>query len=94
MIGLLEDWSKLDLDHKKFVLRVRRGGGGKHAAGPHSIDSGEREPPPNEEYFKSIALWEKSEEIGFIKCIGSYRWVTTQKFSDLEVLVFLLNVKE
>jgi hypothetical protein len=87
-MSVLDDWNKLDSDHKKFVLRVRNGGGGKHAAEPHSIESAERCDPPNDEYFKSIALWDKAEASGFIECIGSYKWITTDKYSDLELHVF------
>ena len=58
----LIDWYALDNEHKKFVLRVRDGNGGKHAAEPSSIDSTERCKPPNEEYFESIALWKKLTE--------------------------------
>ncbi len=85
---LVNEWSNLDTPHKQFVLRVRDGMGGKHAASPCSIDSEERHDPPNDRHFKSIALWEKTESLGFIVCTGSFRWVTTAKFSELEDLLF------
>lgn len=85
---LLDQWNELGNEHKKFVLRVRNSGGGKHGAQPSSIDSNERFDPPNQEYSKSISLWEKAEKSGFIECIGSYKWITTAKYSDLELLVF------
>lgn len=88
MSKLLDDWNALDTEHKKFVLRVRDGGGAKHSAAPHSIDSEERHDPPNDEYFKSVPLWEKTEASGFIECIGSYKWITTDKYADLEAELF------
>jgi hypothetical protein len=90
---LLEDWNKLDDDHKKFVLRVRDGGGCKHGADPSSIDSEVRHEPPNEEYFHSTSLWEKTEESGFVECIGSYKWIVTDKYKDLEALAFGISTK-
>lgn len=85
---LLKDWNKLDSDHKKFVLRVRNSNGYKHGAEPACIDSNERHDPPNEEYFKSIALWKLTEGSGFIECIGSHKWIVTDKYKDLEKLLF------
>ena len=79
MSELLEDWSRLDKQHKEFVLRVRNGSGGKYAAEPHFSDS-----DPEEQ----IALWEKTERLGFIECTGSYSWVTTAKYADLERELF------
>lgn len=80
---LLSDWNELDNEHKKFVLRVHHSNGCKHGAEPSSIDSNIRCEPPNEEYFKGINLWEKTEESGFIECVGSYKWATTDKYKNL-----------
>lgn len=82
--GLLNDWNQLDIEHKKFVLRVRAGRGCKHSAEPHHCDSEEK----NEYGFEQIALWKKAEASGFIARVGSYKWVTTDKFADLERKVF------
>ena len=88
MSDILENWNNLDSDHKKFVLRVMRGNGCKHSAEPCSIDSDIRLDPPHQEYFESIALWKKSEESGFIECTGSYKWIVTNKFRELERIIF------
>jgi len=88
MDELLKRWNELDREHKKFILRVRDSGDCKHGAEPTSIDSTERHDPPNDEYFKSIPLWEKAEESGFIKCAGSYKWMITDKYRDLENKLF------
>ena len=79
------DWNKLDDEHKRFVIRVRNGSGGKHAAEPHYQLTGEE---CSEGYPEQIALWEKAEASGFIECTGSYKWVTTAKFADLEKDLF------
>ena len=85
-MSLIHEWNKLDRHHKKFVLRVRDGGGGKHAAAPHYCDSDEK----NEYGFKQIALCHKAEESGFIECVGSHKWITTNKFAELEAELFAL----
>lgn len=89
MGDLLNDWNSLDIEHKRFILRVDKSRGGKHGAEPCSIGSDVRYDPPNEECFKSIALWVKAEKSGFIECVGSYKWVTTDKYADLEKELFL-----
>jgi len=92
MTELLSEWNNLDVDHKKFILRVRDGNGGKHAAEPCSIVSDVRFDPPYDEYFTSIALWEKAEKSNFIECTGSYKWIATNKFKDLESELFGLTL--
>ena len=88
MSDLTKKWNLLDYDHKKFILRVRNSNGSKHGAQPTSIDSTERCAAPNSEYFKSIALWHKAEDSGFIKCVSSYSWIVTAQFGDLERELF------
>lgn len=64
------DWEKLTLEEKKFVLRVEESNGQKYAAEPYCDDKGN--------YF-----YEKCEELGFVKCVGSYKFIITEKFEEL-----------
>lgn len=86
-----DDWNKLDNEHKEFVLRVREGCGGKHAAEPHSMDSDIPLKPPNEDLFEVIYFYEKAEASGFIECVGSWKWLVTDKFNTLEDELFGIN---
>jgi hypothetical protein len=65
-------WFSLDKDHRRFIIRVRDGGGAKHSAEPHYSEDGE------------TALWKKAEESGFIRCVGGYKWLITGKYVALE----------
>ena len=86
---IVSDWNKLDSDHKKFVLRAKDSGGGKHACEPHSVDSENLCDSDFPEYgFKQVCLWEKCEESGFVDCVGSYKWVSTAKFAALQAILF------
>ena len=83
MSNVLQDWNKLDKDHKQFILRVRMGNGAKHAAEPHYKWSDDT---------NHIKFWALSEDSGFVRCTGTYKWVVTDKFNDLESELF--GVKE
>ena len=65
------DWYKLTEQEKSFVFRARKSRGGKYNCEPHS--------------YNDIALWEKPEQLGFIECTGSYKWIVTEKFNSLVV---------
>lgn len=73
-MSIKEDWDKLDQDHKRFILRVRDSNGCKHGA--------------DSSYTKDVVLWNKAEKSGFIRCIGSFKWVVTSKYYDLEKELF------
>lgn len=79
--SILQQWLALDVEHRKFVLRVRNGNGGKYAA------TSERDEDGN---IKEVALWKKAEESGFVKCVGSYAWEVTKKYQALEPILLLL----
>ncbi len=81
MSKLLEEWNQLDSEHKKFVLRVRDSGGAKHGAAPCSKFNDDI----NE---ASVSFWTECEKLGFIECIGSCKWITTDKYAELEKELF------
>lgn len=56
-------------DEKRFVSLVFLNQGCKLSA---DIDSSDYDQPP---------VWEKPERLGLVKCVGSYKWVTTNKVS-------------
>ena len=86
---IVSDWNKLDSDHKKFVLRAKDSGGGKHACEPHHVDTAELWDTRHPEFgFKQTSLWVKCEESGFVDCVGSYKWVSTAKFAALQAILF------
>jgi hypothetical protein len=80
MSDLLDEWNLLDKSHKEFVLRVLDSRGGKHGADPTHAETKE---PDGFGGMKQIALWEKTEESGFVQCVGSYKWLVTDKFIKL-----------
>lgn len=81
MIGILQKWKQLSKDEREFVLRIKENGGFKYGGEPHYINSDEED---ENGYKKQIALWENPEELGFIKCIGSYKWIVTEQYIELE----------
>ena len=84
MSKLKSDWNKLDNEHKKFVLRVHASNGGKHGAEPSSMFNEEIDEP-------SIGFWHECEKLGFIACVGSYKWMSTDKYSELVRELFCIK---
>lgn len=76
----LRDWSLLDKlpgaltkEEAEFVLTVYRCPGSKLDWGIAWRDEGD----------KRISNWKKPEELGLIKCSGSYKWEPTAKLTSL-----------
>lgn len=69
-MSIKSDWFGMDHEERIFSLRIYQSG---HASGEgfscYSI-SGE-------------ALWKTPEKLGFLECIGSYKWAATDKMREL-----------
>lgn len=84
--SLINEWFSLDIEHRKFILRVRNGNGWRNAADPHYAPTSERD---EDGKLKEVALWKKAEESGFVRCIDSYAWEVTNKYDALESCLLL-----
>lgn len=90
--GILSDWQHMTKAQRLFVLRVERGGGGKHAASPCVVGLGVWNVEHQYEYTE--ALWKFPETLGFIEVVGSYKWVVTEKFKRLKAHLFEVEESE
>lgn len=86
-----DEWDMLDAEARGFVLRVHLSNGCKHGSDPISVDTNEVVfiDSDGHKYFGSRSLYELPENLGFIHCVGSYKWITTNKFIALSKFLFM-----
>lgn len=69
---VIKEWESLSKEEKEFVLRVSKNEGTKYGAEPYC------------DYANNINLWENPEKLGFIQSLGSYKFVVTEKYKEIE----------
>lgn len=69
---VIKEWKSLSKEEKDFVLRVSNNQGVKYGAEPHFSKN------------SMVSLWENPEKLGFIQSVGSYKFVVTDKYKEIE----------
>lgn len=73
------EWLQLSKQEQEFCFRCN---GVKHGAEPHTYEPNGNWSEDKDDYV-CVNLWKKPEKLGFIECIGSYKWIKTDKFNSL-----------